>query len=419
MKLLKFIFKLVLFIVLLVLIAVCIILWIGYDSSKTTFVPKEEKVSMETIIGDSLYDSFDRISKIDNEERNTSDNNYIGILLKEEDMNNIVVDFVRTNDLTNKDYLKDEDNDYIIKKAGLKLNSITFEEDENRIAAVARIEAYGFYHTSVKISGEPYMDGKVLKIKFENFRLGKTIKINKKRVLSLFKTFNIKFNSNSMFDPNTLTLSLDLTKQIENISSSSKLLAFFSDCDYSVNYNSEIDALSLNLDTKKIFTKVYDIDVESPLTFNTDLVSDPLDPKVTLSEGQFNFLIKNNFSEVVNNFNQDLEIGGKTFNFKLESMYYNVDTNEILANVKINDLQTNLVATIEIEKEKDSDEYLENLRLKVVALKLGDTTVAADFIDDVLVPSSILTPDSTLLKVEDVIFNEELENVVIDYAYAA
>ena len=419
MKLIKFILKLVLFLVLIIVFAVGILLWVAYDDTKSKFVPSDETLSIEEVISNGVYDSIDSISKLSKTNRE-NESNRVDIDISTDDLNNLIVEFVRSNGSLNSEYLKDEDNDYIIKKAGLTLHSITFEEGKDSLDAFASITGLGFYHTTVKISGKPKLEDKKLVIEFDNFRLGKKIKVSRARVLSLFDKFNISFNNQSIFDVNTLTLTLDLTSYIESISNSNKLLTFLNNGEYSLNMYNKDDKfkIGLGINTKDIFSNVTAVPSASVIDFDPSLVEDFLtDPKVNLTESQFNYLIKNSLNESEGEFNQTITMSGHDFTFNLNSMYYNFDTDEVLALVKINELECNMALSIKITKEYDGS-YISNLVLKIQTIKVGKTIIdAKGFVSDVKVPASTLTPDNDHLKLEDITFNKTNETCSIDYAY--
>ncbi len=175
MKLLKTIIKIVLFIVLLLVIGVVVFLLIIMDNGQTDFTP-DDSLTLENVLGSDLEESLNNISLLSDEER-TTDKNKIELSLTIDELNNFVVQMIRSN--VNSNYLVDGNNT-VLEAGPAKLKSIFFEPyNENTISVKGRVEALNFYKTSLTLAGMPKIDGNNLVFQFTDFKFGNSINIAK------------------------------------------------------------------------------------------------------------------------------------------------------------------------------------------------------------------------------------------------
>lgn len=410
MKLLKTIIKIVLFIVLLLVIGVVVFLLIIMDNGQTDFTP-DDSLTLENVLGSNLEESLNNISLLSDEER-TTDKNKIELSLTIEELNNFVVQMIRSN--VNSNYLKDGNNT-VLEAGPAKLKSIFFEPyNENAISVKARVEALNFYKTSLTLAGMPKIDGNNLVFQFTDFKFGNSINISKDQVISVKDFFKLELGNIQGFNLDDMTFSFDISSFMNSSNAFSNIVSDVNkDCTYANN------SLTLAFDTKDIFTPIEAIQ-EPALEFTippmTDLISDSL----TLTENQFNYLIAKELNDTKDEAKEagatggEFKIGNSKFTYNLDKLYYNIDTEEMQAYIYINECKTNLVASVEILKNY-SGGYLESLDINVLKIKLGKKEMdAKNFFSKINIPASNFTFGYDI-KIEDMVFNKTLEDCTITF----
>ena len=426
MKLIKTILKIILVLVLLIIIGVVVFLVVISDNSKSDYKPSDSPESLETIIGKSIYDSLENISNIDRSERSLSEDNKIDIEFSYQDLNDCVTSLIRTNNaIGNPTYLMENGTTEIKSVTGASLSSVTFQEINGKLGCVARGSAVGFYHTSISmvLSEDPSILDNVLYLKLGEVKLGNKLNISANFVKGVFDRFNLfKDSDNELFDIKNLTMHLDLNKQLENFTDSTRFTDFLGNAKFSASYTAGSDAkLALTVDTKDIFI-TYDDIPEAPTTYAIDpaLILGAENHSLTLSEENFNCLIMHEMDKSAFDL-EPMSLGGYDYNFKLNNFYFDVNahtsSSEVLAEVSINNLKTKVTANMKETLKKESNEVKEVI-LTVTDFKLGNVTIPNDnFFKEIVISEDALTQGhSDLLKVEDVIFDHENGEVKIVYA---
>ena len=419
MKLIKLILKIVLGIVALVLVAAIVFLIVVSDGSSPEYKPEGELTSLETVIGKSIYESLEEIASIEKSDRPTSDKNKISLDLSIKDLNDITTNIIRTNEsINNPDYLKEGGTSSSLSSGGVKLDTVTFQDVDGKIGVKARGSAFGFYKTSITLSGTPSIKDNVLNLKLDGIKLGNKLPISAGFVTSIFDKFNIDFGNNKYFDTKNLTLTLDLEEQLKNFTSSSRFSDFLKGTTYSVSYQDKV--VSLGLDMKEVFTD-YPALPKASDSYTLDYSGfTPLGVTVTISEEDFNNLIKQELDK--SSFNlEPMELGGYQYIFGLNDLIFDIDatpTNScVLAEVSINHAKALLNAKVNVDKEIESGN-VSKLIFSVDSFKLGNTLVPNEnFFDKIEVSADALTQGhSDIIKVKDVLFDRVNAQVKITYS---
>ena len=412
MKLIKTIIKIVVFLVILVILAAVVFLLIIMDTSTSDFTP-DDNVTIEKVLGKSLEDSLANVATLTNDERKT-DKNKIELSLTIDELNNFVVQVIRDN--VNKDYLANSDNNSILEAGPAKLNTILFEEfNETNIAAKVRVEALGFYKTSLTLAGSPSIVDNNLVFQFNNFKFGNTINISKEQVISVKDFFKLDFGTIQGFDLNNMTYSFDLSSLMNSSNAFGEIVngagknAYYKD-----------KKLTLSFDTREIFTEVKPIQ-EPVASYSVPSLVDLAMGNLILDENQFNYLIAQQLNQTTNSARENgatggsFTIGNSTFTYNLDKLYYNIDTEQMQAYIYINEVKANLVADVEMEKIYNGT-HVESLDISVKTIKIGNTLVdASNFFSKINVPASNFTFGYDVIDVDDIIFNKENETCTIKF----
>ena len=410
MKIFKIILKILLSLIILIIITVAVFMIIIYDGSTAEF-DYNDSLTIERVLGEGLDQSLNTIASLDSEERK-SDKNKIVVAITIDELNNFLVDTVRSQ--INSNYLI-EDN-FILEEGPAKINSLFFEDYEsNQLAIKARVEGLGFYKTSLTLAGNPEINGNSLDFKFENFKFGNNIGISKDQVFKVRDFFHLDFGSIQSLNLDTMVYSFDISKFMSSSNVFSNIVMNVNkECIYSDN------EIILSFDTKDIFSELKPIQEPALSITKPSLASLLLDKTLVLTESQFNYLISFELNKTQEEAKENgatsgvFEIGGKEFRYELENLYYNIDTNQLQSYISINDAKCNLVANVDIEKVFNN-EALDSIKLKVKTINLGNTEVdASSFFDEIVIPANNFTFGYDI-KLEDITFNQEEEKCNIKF----
>ena len=411
MKLIKTIIKIVVFLVILVVLAAVIFLLIIMDTSKTDFTV-DENVTIEKVLGSSLEGSLNNIAGLSDEERKTEKNKK-ELSLKNDELNNFVVQVIRDN--INSNYLVDTNNS-ILEAGPAKLNSIFFEEyNENNLAVKARFEAFNFYKTSLTLAGSPSLEGNNLVFHFSDFKFGNTIGISKDQFISVKDFFKLELGSIQGFDLNNMTYSFDISSLMNSSNAFGDIIA---GAEKNVTYADK--KLSLAFDTRKIFTEVTPIQ-EPVASFTIPSLAELALGNLVLDENQFNYIIKEQLNDTSSSARENgatggsFKLGDSTFTYNLDKLYYNIDTEQMQAYIYINEVKANLIADVSMKKVFDGSN-LDSIDINVNTIKIGETTVnASNFFSTINIPASNFTFGYDAIDVKDIIFDKENEKCTIQF----
>lgn len=413
MKLIKTLLKIILFIVLVVIVGAVIFLLVIMDTSDTTFKPTDG-VSVEEVLGSDLNTSLDNISKLDDTGR-TTDKNAIEISISTEELNNFVVEIIRSN--LDSTYLKEDGQTKVYTAGPSAIDSVFFENyNETNLGVKARVEALNFYKTSLTLAGAPSIDGDNLVFQFNEFKLGNRISLSREQVIGFKDFFKLNFGSIQGFDLDTMTFKFDISSFMESSNAFGNIISSIGKtCEY------KDDNLLLTFDTKNIFTPLTPIQ-EPVISFEApSLAALAHDHTLEISENQFNFIIKHELENTSEEAKENgatggsFKLGSNEFTYKLEKLYYNIDTEQMQAYIYINEAKANLVADVDIETIK-ADGYVESLKIKVKTIKVGSTTMdATNFFGDIIIPASNFTFGYNL-HVKGITFNKTEEKCNIEFA---
>lgn len=413
MKLIKTLIKIILFIILFVIIGAVVFLLVIMDTSDTSFKPTDG-VSIEEVLGSDLNTSLNTISGLDNEGRKT-DKNAIEISFTTEELNNFIVEIIRSN--ISQNYLKEGGETKVFTAGPSAIDSVFFEDyGENTLSVKARVEALNFYKTSLTLAGTPSIEGDELVFKFTDFKLGNRIGLTSDQVIGFKDFFKLNFGSISGFDLDTMTFRFDISSFMESSNAFGNIIkGVDKNCEY------KDKNLVLKFDTRNIFTELQPIQ-EPVASFEIpDLALLALEHKLELTENQFNFIIKHELENTTNDAQENgatggsFKIGSNEFTYKLEKLYYNIDTEQMQAYIYINEAKANLVADVDISTIKSGD-YVDSLKIKVKTIKLGNTLMdASNFFSEIIIPASNFTFGYDL-HVKDIKFNKTEEKCDIEFA---
>ena len=427
MKFLKRLIITLFVIALLLVVAIIVLGVIAYDGSGLSYNPNSSN-NMYNLIGSEFGKSLDKIY-------NSSyvvDDNKIEIGITDDALTQYVFDNVRDMEGNEKYYDGSKDQKtYIMESNNVRLNSVEFFINEDlTLTSKVRVQAIGFYQTSIHLNAGLSVisyddlkdDGKeyenlvgvehILAVEFNELKLGTSLGITSKIAKKLLSNFKFNVDSSVNFDFDKLALYMNFDEIMEKCCQDEFLLSLLQECNYSVSiekYDSDLEPkLYLIVDTKNLFSQEVKKDITiSNLDVITEISSELSSGMISLSEEEFNALIKDKISSNLNDFNRIITLGETNINLTLNDPYFSLDTNSLTANLKFNN--TNSVVKLNI-----GFEYINSSKL--IKISLNDCYAGN------IKASNLTKNDSSVineleLSTTDVfgnIISEKITNIVID-----
>lgn len=386
-KLFRNIIIVISFFVFLIVLSLGLLGFYTYDNEKMNYDKDKDYAGITNVIGDSMYNSFSNIASTNYEE------NEIDINISIDELNNYIYKIIK--ETVNENYL--EEDDYIIQRAGIRIDSLFFEIYNGELMAKLRLTAYEFYKTTISLTASLSIDSnKILTIYFDDFKIGNYFTIKRDILLKLIN--NIDFALDSGINFSELTLTIDFSELLDQAVGDQFLLSLIDNCSYNVGLTD--DGISLIVDTTPIFNGGNDIINLEPISL------DPSKSSITLNEEGFNSIIKSILIEKLEESYKMLNIGEKEFNIRFDGVYYDISTDIIHSNLCINDVKTSakLIMTTEVDGN--------SLKFRLSSLYIGDANIV--YLDDLFTE---ITIDSSMLgvSIQDITIDKVNEKITINY----
>ncbi|MBQ3253505.1 MAG: hypothetical protein IJA65_03025 [Acholeplasmatales bacterium] len=386
-KLFRNIIIVISFFVFLIVLSLGLLGFYTYDNEKMNYDKDKDYAGITNVIGDSMYNSFSNIASTNYEE------NEIDINISIDELNNYIYKIIK--ETVNENYL--EEDDYIIQRSGIRIDSLFFEIYNGELMAKLRLTAYEFYKTTISLTASLSIDSnKILTIYFDDFKIGNYFTIKRDILLKLIK--NIDFALDSGINFSELTLTIDFSELLDQAVGDQFLLSLIDNCSYNVGLTD--DGISLIVDTTPIFNGGNDIINLEPISL------DPSKSSITLNEEGFNSIIKSILIEKLEESYKMLNIGEKEFNIRFDGVYYDISTDIIHSNLCINDVKTSakLIMTTEVDGN--------SLKFRLSSLYIGDANIV--YLDDLFTE---ITIDSSMLgvSIQDITIDKVNEKITINY----
>jgi len=414
-KLFKFIFKLVAFVVAICFILLLVVFFISFDDEKPNFTAETKYNSIPVEVGSDLNYSLDNIY------RSNYEDNYVELSFSVDTLNGFLTEIIRNQ--INENYLITDDS--VMNIGGASLDSIFFVTDDDSIGLKIRVSVMGFYKTTLSILTKlEANDSMVVNATFSKFSLGNNISVDRKiieNVLNaLAKVLNGKIDG---FNINKASLSINIKDFILSSSTDTLMLDLISSSNMSISIKDS--NIVMKIDTSKLFKKYSLSNSKTNEGINDTIASALANPNsdssytISLTTDQFNYLISNEFDEALGNLSKTYEIGENIFSMSVipNTPYYDVFSSKILLGLKFNSLESEASIDITNNVVKNGD-YVSHLNIEVGGFKIGDCyvdtysdhinsfSISGDEIASLLFPSS-----SYLYNIVDINF-DDLEKTI-------
>lgn len=440
MKIIKWIFRIILILLLLLVVSSIVLLVVMYDNSDLDYDTTKEVDKMENVIGKDVSNSLDTIYETNYD----SDSNRINIGVSSDTLNDYFFELVRTSVDGASTYYDGTQNQmtYIISNNNVKLNSIEFYINTDKtLACRARFDLFG-YKTSIYISadvsiksamqlknlGATYSgsddDNHILNIEFSKMRFGSNLSISSSIVKDIFNKLSLKFNTGEVnFDVNRLAFYFNLDEIIKKSCPDEFLLSVIEACDYDVSIeklsSDTEEKLYLSVNTEDLFMEKQEIiagnkdSAEAKITAKIpEVVASPYEEHIiSLTEEELNGYIASYINNNLSSFNKSITIGNSVINMTISDAAYSISNNAILSNILFNNAASPAKIYTSIENNYDSANYLESLEISVTDVKLGTDSNAG------LLTNSLGENISSIVLNIDDIFTSTYKNYIKDITF--